>query len=295
VARELSVSSDRQGGGGGRNPRPYSGSRYKYLGFKRGRELRRTSYAGETVIEPESEKRLRPASASEPKLFRKQTVMRGRARVRGEVCSNPRGEEPGEETEEESREVKAKLTRMKAQSRKTFKFRKTRKQRESKQTPEVVSPSQVATIGGEWVPAAQPAKVKSTSMTAAMLRRARQGKKPPPQVEICIDDDSISSARTSSTVGYRDSFGENDDGCFHLLERYDDNNAVVRLLQSRRKTSKEPPPPVPAAAADTTLEEEECTTPSTMADSGPDESSEQDTSTVTNYVIFEQRDEDTLI
>ena len=30
-------------------------------------------------------------------------VMRGRARVRGEVCSNPRGEEPGEETEEESR------------------------------------------------------------------------------------------------------------------------------------------------------------------------------------------------
>ena len=32
VARELSVSSDRQGGGGGRNPRPYSGSRYKYLG-----------------------------------------------------------------------------------------------------------------------------------------------------------------------------------------------------------------------------------------------------------------------
>ena len=30
-------------------------------------------------------------------------VMRGRARVRGEVCSNPRGEE-GEETEEESRQ-----------------------------------------------------------------------------------------------------------------------------------------------------------------------------------------------
>ena len=29
--------------------------------------------------------------------------MRGRARVRGEVCSNPRGEE-GEETEEESRQ-----------------------------------------------------------------------------------------------------------------------------------------------------------------------------------------------
>ena len=30
-------------------------------------------------------------------------VMRGRARVRGEVCSKPRGEE-GEETEEESRQ-----------------------------------------------------------------------------------------------------------------------------------------------------------------------------------------------
>ena len=47
------------------------------------------------------------------------------------------------------------------------------------------------------------------------------------------DDDSISSARTSSTVGYRDSFGENDDGCFHLLERYDDSSAVHKLLQSR--------------------------------------------------------------
>ena len=34
MARELSVSSERHGGliGGGRHPRPYSGSRYKYLG-----------------------------------------------------------------------------------------------------------------------------------------------------------------------------------------------------------------------------------------------------------------------
>merc|ERR1712203_593783 len=55
------------------------------------------------------------------------------------------------------------------------------RKRESKQPSEVVPASQVATIGGELVPATQPAKVKSTSMTATMLRRARQGKKPPPK------------------------------------------------------------------------------------------------------------------
>ena len=38
-------------------------------------------------------------------------------------------------------------------------------------------------------------------------------------VDIVADDDSLSSLGTSSTVGYRDSFGDNDDGCFHLLER----------------------------------------------------------------------------
>ena len=70
--------------------------------------------------------------------------------------------------------------------------------------------------------------------------------------------------------------------------------AKIKETHFRRKTSKEPPPPIPAPP-DTTLEEEvvivnplssnlslplqcigqECTTPSTMADSGPDESSEQ--------------------
>ena len=39
MARELSVSSERQGGGG-RNPRPYSGSRYKYLGEFREKPLK---------------------------------------------------------------------------------------------------------------------------------------------------------------------------------------------------------------------------------------------------------------
>ena len=56
-----------------------------------------------------------------------------------------------------------------------------------------------------------------------MIRRAKQRKKLSQRngagLEIVIDDDSISSTRTSSTVGYRDSFGDNDDGCFHLLER----------------------------------------------------------------------------
>ena len=32
----------------------------------------------------------------------------------------------------------------------------------------------------------------------------------------------------------RDSFGENDDSCFDLLERYDNSAAIMKLLQSRR-------------------------------------------------------------
>merc|ERR1719245_16107 len=81
--------------------------------------------------------------------------------------------------------------------------------------------------------------LKPASLTATVIRRAKQRKKSAhskASVEIFIDDDSISSTRTSSTMGYRDSFGENDDGCFHLLERYDDSTAVMRLLQSRQRT-----------------------------------------------------------
>ena len=56
------------------------------------------------------------------------------------------------------------------------------------------------------------------------------------------DDDSISSARTSSTVGYRDSFGENDDGCFHLLERSSSSSSrwcipVIREIQNSQCAS----------------------------------------------------------
>ena len=100
--------------------------------------------------------------------------------------------------------------------------------------------SPISTIDGEMIPSTSaptpPQAVKKPpSMTATVLKRARQRKKPSPPLDIAIDDDSISSARTSSTVGYRDIFGENDDGCFHLLERYDDISAVMRLLQGGRK------------------------------------------------------------
>lgn len=58
-------------------------------------------------------------------------------------------------------------------------------------------------------------------------------------------------------VGYRDSFGENDDSCFHLLERYDDSGAVLRLLQSRGRVSRDQISPlVPDLAEDDTLVEE---------------------------------------
>jgi hypothetical protein len=132
---------------------------------------------------------------------------------------------------------------------------------------------------------------KPSSMTATVLKRARQRKKPSPPLDIAIDDDSISSACTSSTVGYRDSFGENDDGCFHLLERYDDSSAVMRLLHSRRKASRDQESLLGEVGREALLLEEECVTP-IVEDSGQEENEEQ---VVTNYVIFEQNDEDTLI
>ena len=158
--------------------------------------------------------------------------------------------------------------------------------------------SPISTIDGEMVPSTSTASTSSqavkkpASMTATVLRRARQRKKPSPPVDITIDDDSISSARTSSTVGYRDSFGENDDGCFHLLERYDDSSAVVRLLQSRKKTSKDQGSLLGEVGREALLLEEECVTP-IVEDSGQEETEDQEV--VTNYVIFEQKDEDTLI
>ena len=60
------------------------------------------------------------------------------------------------------------------------------------------------------------------SLTATVIKRAKQRQKKlsqKPRVDVVVDDDSISSMGTSSTKGYRDSFGDNDDGCFHLLER----------------------------------------------------------------------------
>ena len=140
---------------------------------------------------------------------------------------------------------------MKAQSKKTFKFRKTRGRRgeaeegvgagvatiegtiveqspplptstATTQTP--TTPTPPAPPQQQKQPAAGASKLsgplKPVSLTATVIRRAKQRQKRKSHgVEIVIDDDSISSTRTSSTVGYRDSFGENDDGCFHLLER----------------------------------------------------------------------------
>ena len=105
----------------------------------------------------------------------------------------------------------------------------------------------------------------------------------------CLDDDSISSTRTSSTVGYRDSFGDNDDGCFHLLERYDDSGAVARLLQSRRSHARMEQGrsrQQQIMGREALLLEEDTSTADT-------ESSQQSRR---NYVILEHRDdEDTLI
>ena len=57
-------------------------------------------------------------------------------------------------------------------------------------------------------------------MISSQLKHKKLSAKPRAcAVDIVVDDDSLSSLGTSSTMGYRDSFGDNDDGCFHLLER----------------------------------------------------------------------------
>ena len=58
------------------------------------------------------------------------------------------------------------------------------------------------------------------NMFSSQLKHKKLSAKPRAcAVDIVVDDDSLSSLGTSSTMGYRDSFGDNDDGCFHLLER----------------------------------------------------------------------------
>ena len=272
------------------------------------------------------------SSTSEPRLFGKHSKRKtSRETLREEdqslksesnasVCQHPSGveEEMLENSElidgeNEDSVPSRRLQRMKVQSRRTFKFRKTRKREhvigitenigevekeESQQTSVIPVKSSTFTSTAQTR--------KPASMTATVFRRARQGRKQPPsKSEIMIDDDSISSARTSSTVGYRDSFGDYDDGCFHLLEQYDDSSAVMRLLQSRRRLSREQGAAGAVEEArgalgdmgrEALIQEDTATLVEGAAalDSG-DEYDSDSTHIVSNYVIFEQNDEDTLI
>ena len=210
----------------------------------------------------------------------------------------------GEDTEKPANK---RLRKMKAQSKRTFKFRKTRRrdvdQESQDQENGGVTSSPVrecATTSTNTVSTVTPSTSKSSgirpaSLTATVIRRAKQRKKSSHNhkaaVEILIDDDSISSNRTSSTVGYRDSFGENDDGCFHLLERYDDSGAVMRLLQSRQRSREQGEAGREAVSV---LLEEESVTPIAELDTEQEEASEADTE-INNSVIFEHQDENTLI
>ena len=214
----------------------------------------------------------------------------------------------GEDTEKPANK---RLRKMKAQSKRTFKFRKTRRrdvdQEGQDQENGGVTSSPVrecATTSTNTVSTVTPSTSKSSgirpaSLTATVIRRAKQRKKSSHNhkaaVEILIDDDSISSNRTSSTVGYRDSFGENDDGCFHLLERYDDSGAVMRLLQSRQRSREQGEAGREAGReAVSVLLEEESVTPIAELDTEQEEASEADTE-INNSVIFEHQDENTLI
>ena len=94
-----------------------------------------------------------------------------------QVCSDPKGE--SEEVEESSAEANQRLQRMKIQSRRTFKFRKTRKREKIGEECEAA--------GGRGEMEAPPvAKLKASSMTATVLRRARQGRKQKPIVQISV-------------------------------------------------------------------------------------------------------------
>ena len=210
----------------------------------------------------------------------------------------------GEDTEKPANK---RLRKMKAQSKRTFKFRKTRRrdigeENQDQENGGVTSSPvrECATTSTNTVSTVTPSTSKSSgirpaSLTATVIRRAKQRKKSSHNhkaaVEILIDDDSISSNRTSSTVGYRDSFGENDDGCFHLLERYDDSGAVMRLLQSRQRSRDQGEAGREAVSV---LLEEESVTPIAELDTEQEEASEADTE-INNSVIFEHQDENTLI
>ena len=259
--------------------------------------MRRTSYAGETNNSLGIE-RFGASSTSEPKLYRRQTLIRNKNRVSYADNCKIDGEEA------EFRPTNKRLRKMKAQSKKTFKFRKNRRREVDEQSPDkenvnltTSSVRESATTSTNTVTTMTASTSKSSglkpvSLTATVIRRAKQRKKSAhnkASVEIFIDDDSISSTRTSSTMGYRDSFGENDDGCFHLLERYDDSTAVMRLLQSRQRSA------ATSGSGPETILMEEAVTPIVELDTEQEEEEEEDDTEMNNFVIFEHQDENTLI
>ena len=259
--------------------------------------MRRTSYAGETNNSLRIE-RFGTSSTSEPKLYRRQTLIRNKNRVSYADNCKVDGEEA------EFRPSNKRLRKMKAQSKKTFKFRKNRRREPDEQSPEkentdlttssarescTTSTTSTNTVTTMTSSTSKSSGLKPVSLTATVIRRAKQRKKSAHKasVEIFIDDDSISSTRTSSTVGYRDSFGENDDGCFHLLERYDDSTAVMRLLQSRQRAA------AGAAGPGENILMEEAVTP--IAELDTEQEEEEEDTEMNNFVIFEHQDENTLI
>ena len=192
------------------------------------------------------------SSASEPRLCTRRGTLKGGTRARLRLPSEDRGETG-------LGEASKRLARIKAGSKKTFKFRKTRRRdlgvengsslvspggtivEQSPPLPTATATTQTPTSLMTTAEAATTATaskqsttslasktfgpLKPVSLTATVIKRAKQKHKKLSQkpracaVDIVVDDDSLSSLGTSSTMGYRDSFGDNDDGCFHLLER----------------------------------------------------------------------------
>ena len=188
------------------------------------------------------------SSASEPRLCTRRGTLKGGTRARLRLPSEDRGEAG-------QGEASKRLARIKVGSKKTFKFRKTRRRdlengsspvsptivEQSPPLPTATATTQTPTSLMTTAEAATTATaskqsttslasktfgpLKPVSLTATVIKRAKQKHKKLSQkpracaVDIVVDDDSLSSLGTSSTMGYRDSFGDNDDGCFHLLER----------------------------------------------------------------------------
>ena len=101
--------------------------------------MRRTSYAGETTNSLRIE-RFGTSSTSEPKLYRRQTLIRNKPRVSYAEGCKAEGEES------ELRPANKRLRKMKAQSKKTFKFRKNRRRELDEQSPEKVNISIISRI-----------------------------------------------------------------------------------------------------------------------------------------------------